>query len=295
MGRWVFCAVVALTVACASSTLDTAGGDDDDSGASTDGDADSDSDADADGDSDADSDSDTDSDSDADSDSDTDADTDSDAEIDCIYECLPPAQCQDPQDVIHESMDCDQQGDVCCETGGDSDSDSDVDTDTDADTDTSPCSLSVEESFDSSSLPGGWMIDNYDGDGYQYTWTWSSTSNTTGGSGGYWWVDSTPYHEDFDDRLLTAEYDLGECSSVTLSYNHDYSDYDVDDFGYVEIQVDQGGWQTMQSYDSSQDGFASHQVDSYLGSGTSFRFRFRYVGNYDYYWKLDDVRVTGSL
>jgi len=35
-------------------------------------------------------------------------------------------------------------------------------------------------------------------------------------------------------------------------------------------------------------------LTGYIGSGSQFQIRFRYVGYYDWYWKVDDFQLTGS-
>jgi hypothetical protein len=160
--------------------------------------------------------------------------------------------------------------------------------------DCTTCTLDNTQTFDSAGLPAGWSIENYDGDGYGYTWVWSNASNTTGGAGGYYWVDSTPYYVNFDDRLYTATHARGGCATVNLSFNHHYADYSTVDYGYVQIQVDGGSWQTVTTYSATTSGAVTLNVTTYLGPSSTFRFRFRYVGYYDYYWKVDNVRVWGT-
>jgi hypothetical protein len=181
--------------------------------------------------------------------------------------------------------------------GGDADADTDsgsgADGDTDADSD-GDCDLDVLESFTETDLPEGWHIEDYDGDGYGQTWTRNATDNTTGGEGGYYWVDSTSKIADFDDRLLTAAHGLGDCTGAILSFNHDYRDRDATDSGRVDVQVDEGEWQTVSTYSADASGAVELDLTSYLGNGSSFRVRFRYAGNNDYYWKVDDVRIRGA-
>jgi hypothetical protein len=154
------------------------------------------------------------------------------------------------------------------------------------------CTLSVLEQFTASSLPAGWSVEDYDGDAYGYDWVWSSASNTTGGTGGYWWVDGH-YAASYDDRLVSALYQRGTCPTVTLSYRHDYN-YNVGDYAYVQISVDGGTWQTVTTYSADATGLVNTSITSYLSANSNFRIRFRYVANTDWYWKIDDFGATGS-
>jgi hypothetical protein len=133
-------------------------------------------------------------------------------------------------------------------------------------------------------------VDDYNGDGYQ--WTWSSASNTTGGSGGYIWINGD-FYINFDDKALTKIYQSEGCSSVTLSFDHDYNYYDGD-YGQVQIQVDGGTWQTISTYNSDTSGHVTLDVSSYVAGSSTFRVRFRFVAYYDFYWKVDNVSVQSG-
>jgi hypothetical protein len=159
---------------------------------------------------------------------------------------------------------------------------------------TSTCTLSVSEQFNTSALPAGWSVEDYDADAYGYDWTWSNASNTTGGSGGYWWVNSDIIDSgNFDDRLITALYNRGTCSTVNISYNHHYAWYSGD-YGYVDISVNSGAWTTIASYAATTSGLVTINITPYLSPSCNFRLRFRYVANYDFYWKVDNFAVNGS-
>jgi hypothetical protein len=153
------------------------------------------------------------------------------------------------------------------------------------------CDLSVSELFTSSTLPSGWTIDNYDGEAY--TWVWSNSNNTTGGAGGYYWVDGDNYFN-HDDRLITTNYDLGGCSSADLEFYHDYNDYDVDDYGYLQISVDGGPWQNVQIYSADSIGLQTFDLTSFVSGAIQFQIRYRYVGYWDWWWKVDNFQVTGT-
>jgi hypothetical protein len=181
--------------------------------------------------------------------------------------------------------------------GNDSDADTDTDTDTDSDNDVdsdADCSLDVAETFDSSGFPSGWEIEDYDGDAYGYEWTWNEASNSTGGEGGYFWINGA-FPVEFDDRLMSDTYTRGACAEVALTFNQDFAKSAGDDFGYVEIQVDSGAWLVMDTISASMDGEKIVDLSSYLPNADSeFRIRFRYVGEDDLYWKVDDFELVGA-
>ncbi len=200
--------------------------------------------------------------------------------------------------------DGDTDTDVDSDTDADSDTDSDTDTDTDTDTDSDTdsdsdvdCSLDVSETFDGGTLPAGWDIETFDDDSYTYAWEWDDAANTTTGAGGYWWINGA-FPVTFDDSFISARYTPGACSNVVLKFNHDFLKNSTDDFGFVQIQINDGAWQTLRTMTattSDTDHSATINISSYLtSSDTEFRIRFRYIGNNDQSWKVDDFEVTGT-
>ena len=177
--------------------------------------------------------------------------------------------------------------------GNDSDTDTDSDSDNDVDSD-ADCALDFIETFDGSDFPNGWEIDDFDDDAYGYEWTWSETSNTTGGAGGYLWINGA-FPVQFDDRLVSATYTRGECTEVALTFNQDFAKNGGDDFGFVQIQVDGGTWQPIATLSASVSGAYDIDLSSYLPSADSeFRIRYRYVGENNLYWKVDDFELVGA-
>jgi hypothetical protein len=183
--------------------------------------------------------------------------------------------------------------------GNDGGSDSDADTDSDADSDTdvdsdADCSLDYSETFDGSGLPTGWEIEDFDDDAYGYEWKWTEASNTTGGAGGFWWINGA-FPVQFDDRLMSDTYTRGACTEVALTFKQDFAKNGGDDFAFVQIQVGDGTWQTMTTLSASADGDYDIDLSPYLPSADSeFRIRFRYVGEDNLYWKVDDFELVGA-
>jgi len=203
-------------------------------------------------------------------------------------EVVPPGQ-QDTDEDGGSNSDSDNDSDSDLDSDSDTDSDSDSDSDTD-----SECSVNLLESFDGSDLPIGWDVVNFDGDAYNYNWTWSDTSNTTGGDSGHWWINGA-FPSDFDDRFITASYIRGDCTNITVAFNHYFDSSDVDDFGYVDIEVGGGAWQTIGTFDSTNSNSQSINISSYLPLAASeFRIRFRYVGYNDLHWKIDDFELSAT-
>ena len=183
--------------------------------------------------------------------------------------------------------------DIDADTDADTDTDTDADTDSDTDSD-AECTVDELEPFDLSGLPAGWEIEDFDDDAYGYAWEWSESDNTTGGAGGHWWINGA-FPVEFDDRLTSATYTRGECPEVRLSFNQDFAKDSGDDFGYVQIQVDEGTWQTLATLSASASGGWDTDISSYLtDADAEFRIRFRYVGNNNLHWKVDDFELSGG-
>jgi hypothetical protein len=157
-----------------------------------------------------------------------------------------------------------------------------------------PCSLNSLNTFDTSALPSGWYL--YDGDGYGHDWTWQNASPPPGGSGGYWQClsDFTPSRW-VDDYMVTGSYARTGCSTVTLQFDHYFYAYtDNTDDAWVYISVDGGGWQQVATYSDTTSGHVSLSLTSYLGPTSTFALAFRYRGHYDWYWRIDNISITGS-
>jgi hypothetical protein len=147
--------------------------------------------------------------------------------------------------------------------------------------------------FDTAALPSGWYL--YDGDGYGHDWTWQTASPPLGGSGGYWQAlsDFTPSRW-VDDYLVTATYARTDCAVVTLEFDHRYQDYNTDDFAWIYISVDGGGWQQVVRYEATTEGHVKLNLTGYLGPTSTFALAFRYQGLYGWYWRLDNVKLSDT-
>ncbi len=156
------------------------------------------------------------------------------------------------------------------------------------------CMLSTRESFDNSGLPTGWSVGDGDSDGYTWKWTDSNNNIGNGSTDGYYEVSSGAAGPVNMDELLTTDiYKIGGCGQVSLKFNHLYI-HESGDQAMVDIQVDSGAWQSLATYTANVTAEEDIDVTSYLGAGTEFRFRFRYMANDDKQWKVDDVQVVGA-
>ena len=137
------------------------------------------------------------------------------------------------------------------------------------------------------------MIDDYDDDGY--TWEWSASGNEIGwgSAAGYMGCSSDGAAAALDERLETGEYDRGGCDTVTLIFNHLY-DHNDGDYAQIEIDVDDGGWEVVTTYDADDNNEVQIDLTSYLDTGSAFRLGFVYSAYQDLDWAVDDVKVIGN-
>jgi hypothetical protein len=187
---------------------------------------------------------------------------------------------------------------------GDDDDDDDTETETDTQTGTDgPCSLSELETFDTE-IPSGWTV--VPGGTSAGDWEWTDeipeTFPVAVTSDGGAIIDSQAAGEDSvqDDDLESPMYDLGACTSATLSYHYNFQkDLVGTDVG--EVYVLPGGDGTpilLASYDSDSSSTAleSESVDittTQLGEETTFKIVFHYEGSFDLGWYVDNVGIEG--
>ncbi|MBW2278536.1 MAG: hypothetical protein JRF63_13665, partial [Deltaproteobacteria bacterium] len=162
------------------------------------------------------------------------------------------------------------------------------------------CGLAVMETFDTATLPSGWSV--YDGDGYLspdgYTWQHTTSSPPPGGSLGHWWVDSDGPGSggpDFYEALYTTWYDGTGCDTANLEFDHYYNYYDDFEYGAVMMTSDGSTWNTLAIYELADDsGHKTLNLHPELWTSGSFQVKWLYVAHYDYYWKIDNVEMSGT-
>ncbi|MBI4947334.1 MAG: right-handed parallel beta-helix repeat-containing protein [Bacteroidetes bacterium] len=158
-------------------------------------------------------------------------------------------------------------------------------------------------------LPATMVIDN---NGGNTTATWFTTPNGTGGCacGSIYlscYSDLTcqtlpsgwPDNITQDDRIRTVTINCSGYTGIKLSIKHAYDYYGTaTDAVTVEYRLStSGGFTTIQSYTADRNA-AAPAVDQYTVSAADnqsvVQFAFRYQGNNDYWWNIDDITVKGT-
>ncbi len=151
------------------------------------------------------------------------------------------------------------------------------------------------EMFTSVTVPTGWQI--IDGDGVAYlndgnTWEIADAGPPNTGSGKHMEVNSDSCHCEMGEALVTRTYNVAHCGSVTLEYDH-YFNHSANDSGQVLVQLDDGAWYILRTY--SIDSQIHDTLNQVLPAGTeTIRVKFLYHGNDDWFWKMDNVEITGN-
>jgi hypothetical protein len=122
------------------------------------------------------------------------------------------------------------------------------------------------------------------------------SSGYPGGTGSY--AARVYYYpiEDQDEELITPSIDVSGYSSVTLEYDFYYNDRTTarTDYGYVDVRFDGGAWSNVKTYSNSDDS-GSESITITVPSGSdTMQVRWKYVAYYEYYWFVDNVKVSSG-
>jgi N-acetylneuraminic acid mutarotase len=150
------------------------------------------------------------------------------------------------------------------------------------------------QSFDATTTPAGWTVDNGTGaSGWQFTDD-GGRSNLTGGTGGFAIVDSRYAGSGVtENTTLTAPAtDMTAITNPEVTFDTDYPGYFGQNAG-VDISVDGGGTWTniwQQTFASVRTAHVELAVPQAAGK-SSVLVRFHFTGSYGWWWELDNVFI----
>jgi len=140
--------------------------------------------------------------------------------------------------------------------------------------------------------------DDFEGAFTQWTTTgqWdltTSQSHSTSTS-----LTDTPLGEYSNETITSATMATGVAlpAGGTLTFWHRYDIESGWDYGYVQVSLDGGGWNTLASYTGLQNNWTEVEIDLADHSGTSVRVRFMLDTDYSITedgWYVDDVMIEG--
>ena len=160
----------------------------------------------------------------------------------------------------------------------------------------------LNENFSGESLPSGWTNIDNEGSGDLWSFTDPGNRNVTAGnfSGGFAIIDSDEYGSGSTQKaeLTTTAFNTTPYQTVTLEFDYQYKEYDGPESCEVQI-FDGSSWATILTYQLGDDNSsgASHvsiDITEKTGSASNAQVRFYYTGKYDWWFALDNVKITGE-
>lgn len=167
----------------------------------------------------------------------------------------------------------------------------------------------LNEDF-SGGLPAGWSNIDNGGSPSGSVWEFNDPGSrgiTAGNiSGNYAILDSDNYGNgnNQDATLETASFGANLYETITLEYDYQYRDYQSPESCTVEV-YNGSSWTTVASYTTdsgdnyvSADDGATHvtiDITTAAGSASNAKVRFTYSGDWDWWWALDNVEISGTV
>ncbi|MCX4530928.1 carboxypeptidase regulatory-like domain-containing protein [Streptomyces sp. NBC_01669] len=152
------------------------------------------------------------------------------------------------------------------------------------------------ESFDGTTAPSGWTVDDKVGNGQ--TWVFNDPGkrgNQTGGSGGFAIIDSAKYGvgKSQDSSLISPVMDFSRRTHPALTFRTDYKGFSGETGG-VDLSVDGGQtWNNVwhHTIDSAR-GPRTELVDLSQAAGkANVQVRFHFTASLGWWWQVDDVHL----
>ncbi|MBN2384713.1 hypothetical protein JXQ70_17700, partial [bacterium] len=164
----------------------------------------------------------------------------------------------------------------------------------------------LDEDFDTAGIPGTWTIV----DGNSDSWTWyeddstdpAGCANTDPASpiGGIWaTVDSDCNSVDMDEQLITPVINLSTTATVSLEFDHYFNRYGAE---YADVDVrstNTGGvWTNVAQWtaDTANPLHSTIDITAQAAGASDVQIRWHYYdANYEWYWYVDNILVTGYV
>lgn len=103
---------------------------------------------------------------------------------------------------------------------------------------------------------------------------------------------------DMNEQLITHSIDCSRVRSVTLTFNHYFNYYSRggDEVGDVDVRVDGGAWQNVAHFEGADnEGAIVLDLSGIADGQADVQIRWHYYNaNYDWYWGIDDVEISGT-
>jgi carboxypeptidase family protein/Kelch motif protein len=151
----------------------------------------------------------------------------------------------------------------------------------------------AQQTFDGTSAPAGWTVDDNVGNGE--VWQFgdpTGSGNQTGGSGNYAGVYSLGYDDHQDTSLVSPPLDLSGTSTPAVWFNTDYDTF-RGSTADVDVSLD-GGATWANAWRQTTATIRKTQVAVPIPAAAGHddvRVRFHYTAGVDYLWQVDNVLV----
>jgi hypothetical protein len=163
----------------------------------------------------------------------------------------------------------------------------------------------LSEDFSGGTLPSGWSNIDNGGSPSGQVWEFDDPGgrNITAGSfsGNFAILDSDNYGfgNNQNATLETAVFATGAYETITLEYDYQYRDFSSPESCTVEV-YDGSVWTAVANYTTnSGDNYpgATHvtiDITTEVNGASNAKVRFTYTGDWDWWWALDNITVTGT-
>ena len=154
------------------------------------------------------------------------------------------------------------------------------------------------ETFGTGVLPVGWdTIDNTTGGVWEFNNPGGRSINTTTAANGFAIFDSDHYGNDGvteNADLITPEINCSALTVVKLSFEHYYYEYS-NSTATVSVSGDNGStWTVLQSWTTTGTAnaeVAEYDISAVAAGHSQVKIKWNFVGDYAWYWAVDDVKV----
>ncbi|RJQ44441.1 MAG: hypothetical protein C4538_10505 [Nitrospiraceae bacterium] len=163
----------------------------------------------------------------------------------------------------------------------------------------------LNTSFSSGANPAGWTVTDNTGSGALWRFNAPGHRGNLSGGSGFFAVANSDYEGevDMDTELRTPLMDASNLSTVILEFKTDFLYYPFGGAEVADVDVSVNGvsgpWTNVwRKTGADYRGPATENIDitAVAAGQQNLMVRFRYYNaNYDFWWQVDDVKVTGTL
>jgi hypothetical protein len=152
-------------------------------------------------------------------------------------------------------------------------------------------------------LPVCWSIDDHEGS--NHIWTFNNPGNrginTPTNENGFAIIDSDDYGEEGIQNcdLVSPIFDFSHLENnrkIVLEFSHYYHHYDPSS-ATLSYRNNFGDWNDLQTWTDDTGNPENFSIDltSELAGLSQVQFRWNYMGEYSWYWAIDDVIISAEV